>query len=58
MPSISDVEGIIVGHWSDVSALTGCTVVLPPQGTVASCEVRGGAPGTRGTDMLQPGSLI
>src|SRR5918996_4285685 len=58
MPSISDVEGITVGHWSDVSALTGCTVVLPPRGTVASCEVRGGAPGTRGTDMLQPGTLI
>lgn len=58
MPSITDVEGITVGHWSDVSALTGCTVVLPPQGAVASCEVRGGAPGTRGTDMLQPGTLI
>ena len=58
MPAISDVEGITVGHWSDVSALTGCTVVLPPRGTVASCEVRGGAPGTRGTDMLQPGTLI
>ena len=58
MPSITDVEGIQVGHWSDESALTGCTVVLPPTGTVASCEVRGGAPGTRGTDMLQPGTLL
>ena len=58
MPSITDVEGIRVGHWSDESALTGCTVVLPPKGTVASCEVRGGAPGTRGTDMLQPGTLL
>lgn len=58
MPSITDVEGIRVGHWSDESALTGCTVALPPQGTVASCEVRGGAPGTRGTDMLQPGTLL
>ena len=58
MPSITDVEGIRVGHWSDESALTGCTVILPPQGTVASCEVRGGAPGTRGTDMLQPGTLL
>ena len=58
MPSIADVEGIRVGHWSDESALTGCTVVLPPTGTVASCEVRGGAPGTRGTDMLQPGTLL
>jgi L-aminopeptidase/D-esterase-like protein len=58
VPSITDVEGIRVGHWSDESALTGCTVVLPPKGTVASCEVRGGAPGTRGTDMLQPGTLL
>lgn len=58
MPSITDVEGIRVGHWSDETALTGCTVVLPPGGTVASCEVRGGAPGTRGTDMLQPGTLL
>ena len=53
-----DVEGIKVGHWNDDVALTGCTVVLPPKGTVASCEVRGGAPGTRGTDMLQPGTLL
>jgi L-aminopeptidase/D-esterase-like protein len=56
--SITDVQGIRVGHWTDQVALTGCTVVLPPPGTVASCEVRGGAPGTRGTDILQPGTLI
>ena len=58
MPSITDVDGITVGHWTDEVALTGCTVVLPPAGTVASCEVRGGAPGTRGTDILQPGTII
>ena len=58
MPSITAVRGIRVGHWSDEAALTGCTVVLPPTGTVVSCEVRGGAPGTRGTDMLQPGTLL
>ncbi len=56
--SITDVRGITVGHWSDPEALTGCTVVLTPPQTTASCEVRGGAPGTRGTDMLQPGTLI
>jgi L-aminopeptidase/D-esterase-like protein len=56
--SITDIEGIAVGHWTDEVALTGCTVVLPPPGTVASCEVRGGAPGTRGTDILQPGTII
>lgn len=58
MPSITDVGGIRVGHWTDDVALTGCSVVLPPKGTVASCEVSGGAPGTRGTDMLQPGTLL
>ena len=58
MPSITDVEGFTVGHWTDEVALTGCTVVLPPAGTIASCEVRGGAPGTRGTDILQPGTII
>jgi L-aminopeptidase/D-esterase-like protein len=58
MPSITDVEGISVGHWTDEEARTGCTVVLPPAGTIASCEVRGGAPGTRGTDILQPGTII
>jgi L-aminopeptidase/D-esterase-like protein len=58
MSSITDVEGITVGHWTDDVALTGCTVILTPHGTVASCEVRGGAPGTRGTDILQPGTII
>lgn len=58
LPSITDVEGITVGHWTDLEARTGCTVVLPSPGTIASCEVRGGAPGTRGTDILQPGTII
>ena len=57
-PRITDVPGLTVGHWSDPVGMTGCTVVLPPPGTIASCEVRGGAPGTRGTDMLQPGTII
>jgi L-aminopeptidase/D-esterase-like protein len=49
-------EGVGVGHWTDHEAWTGCTVVLLPDGSVASCEVRGGGPGTIGTDVLQPGS--
>ena len=57
-PRITDVPGLTVGHWTDPEAMTGCTVVLPPAGTIASCEVRGGAPGTRGTDILQPGTII
>jgi L-aminopeptidase/D-esterase-like protein len=58
VPRITDVEGLTVGHWTDEVAMTGCTVVLPPPDTVASCEVRGGAPGTRSTDILQPGTIV
>ena len=58
MPRITDVVGLTVGHWTEPEAMTGCSVVLPPPGTIASCEVRGGAPGTRGTDILQPGTII
>jgi L-aminopeptidase/D-esterase-like protein len=47
-----------VGHWTDPVGLTGCTVVLCPSGTVGSGEVRGGAPGTRETDLLRPGMLV
>lgn len=47
-------EGVRVGHWTDREGWTGCTVCLLPKGSVASCEVRGGAPGTLGTDLLQP----
>ncbi len=38
--------------------LTGCTVILCPPETVGSGEVRGGAPGTRETDLLRPGTLV
>jgi L-aminopeptidase/D-esterase-like protein len=55
---ITDVRGIRVGHWTDLEAATGCTVVLPPPGTIGSGEVRGGAPGTRETDLLRPGMLV
>jgi L-aminopeptidase/D-esterase-like protein len=52
---ITDVPGVRVGHWSDVSARTGCTVVLlPDEGAVTSVDVRGAAPGTRETDLLAP----
>jgi L-aminopeptidase/D-esterase-like protein len=55
---ITSVPGIKVGHWTDPVGLTGCTVVLCPPGTVGSGEVRGGAPGTRETDLLRPGMLV
>jgi L-aminopeptidase/D-esterase-like protein len=46
--------GISVGHWTDDVGLTGCTVVLAPDGAVAAGEVRGGGPGTRESDLLSP----
>ncbi|HEV2906105.1 MAG TPA: P1 family peptidase [Actinomycetota bacterium] len=55
---ITSVPGIKVGHWTDPVGLTGCTVVLCPPGTIGSGEVRGGAPGTRETDLLRPGMLV
>jgi L-aminopeptidase/D-esterase-like protein len=56
--SITDVPGIRVGHWTDLDAATGCTVVLCEQGAIAGVDVRGAAPATRETDLLRPGSLV
>jgi L-aminopeptidase/D-esterase-like protein len=48
-------HGFTAGHWTDRDAATGCTVVLPPsEGAVASADVRGGGPGTRELDLLDP----
>jgi L-aminopeptidase/D-esterase-like protein len=48
------LEGIAIGHYSDLAGLTGCTAVLAPQGVVASVDIRGGAPGTLETALLSP----
>jgi L-aminopeptidase/D-esterase-like protein len=48
------IEDLAVGHWTDPVGLTGCTVIVPPPGNVAAASVRGGGPGTRETDLLQP----
>jgi L-aminopeptidase/D-esterase-like protein len=56
LDGITEIAGLRVGHWSDADAATGCTVVLcPPEGAVGGVDVRGGAPGTRETDLLTPG---
>ena len=55
---ITDVAGIRVGHWTHPEAQTGCTVILFPDGTVASGEVRGGAPATREFDLLSPERIV
>lgn len=57
-PAITDVQGISVGHAQDLGALTGVTVVLAPEGAVGSCDVRGGAPATRETDLLAPENMM
>ena len=58
MNAITDVRGIEVGHAQDEEALTGCTVILCRRGAVAGVDVRGGAPGTRETDLLNPVNLV
>ena len=52
------IDGVEVGHWTDSDARTGCTVVVLPETTVASGEVRGGAPATRDFALLEPGRLV
>jgi L-aminopeptidase/D-esterase-like protein len=55
---ITDIYGVAVGHWTDAVGRTGCSVLLFPEGTVASGEVRGGAPATREFDLLAPERLV
>jgi L-aminopeptidase/D-esterase-like protein len=56
--ALTDVEGVSVGHHTDVEAACGVTVVLCPDGAVAGVDVRGSAPGTRETDLLDPVNLV
>src|ERR671930_176373 len=56
--SITAIPGIRVGHWTELDAATGCTVVLCEPGVRAGVDVRGPAPATRETDLLRPGSLV
>jgi len=56
--SITDVGNLLVGHAQNLEALTGCTVILSPQGATAGVSQRGGAPGTRETDLLRPMHMI
>jgi L-aminopeptidase/D-esterase-like protein len=51
---ITDVAGVMVGHFTDTRRPTGCTVVLCEQGAVTGVDVRGSGPGTRETDLLDP----
>jgi len=55
---ITDVAGIRVGHFTHADRPTGCTVVLTGSGAVAGVDVRGSAPGTRETDLLDPVNTV
>ena len=56
--AITDVAGIRVGHYTDRRNATGCTVILCPEATAAAVDVRGGAPGTRETDVLALPNMV
>jgi L-aminopeptidase/D-esterase-like protein len=51
---LTDVKGVRVGHYTDTENLTGCTVILCPENTVGSGEIRGNSPGSRETALLGP----
>ena len=55
---LTDVDGLKVGHAQNDEALTGCTVVLAEKGAVGGVDQRGGAPGTRETDLLRPMHMV
>ncbi len=54
----SDVPGLAVGHAHDATARTGVTVIVPDAPCVMAVDVRGGGPGTRETDALDPSTLV
>lgn len=56
--SITDIKGILVGQSENRKALTGCTVVICKKGAIGGVSQRGGAPGTRETDLLRPMRLV
>lgn len=58
MGCITDVPGVLVGHWHDRLARTGCTVVRLPGQNTAGVEVRGAAPASREVDLLRPGMTV
>ncbi|NLC04743.1 MAG: P1 family peptidase, partial [Tissierellia bacterium] len=55
---ITDVKGLKVGHSQSQEGITGCTVVLCTEGATGGVDVRGGAPGTRETDLFKAENMI
>ncbi|WP_042277239.1 P1 family peptidase [[Clostridium] dakarense] len=56
--NILDVKGLKVGQAEDIHGLTGCTVIICENGATCGVDVRGGGPGTRETDLLDPVNMI
>ncbi len=56
--NVTDIPGILMGHAQNFEAITGCTVIICPNGAVGGVDQRGGAPGTRETDLLRPMHLV
>ena len=54
----TDIDGIKVGNAQNLEAATGCTVIICKEGATAGVDVRGGSPGTRETDLLNPQNLV
>ncbi|WP_225724809.1 MULTISPECIES: P1 family peptidase [unclassified Nocardia] len=52
------IPGVRIGHWTDPVGETGCTVLILPERTTASCEVRGGAPASRELAALAPDKTV
>lgn len=52
------MKNVYFGHYEDFDAITGVSVIIFPDGVVASCDIRGSAPGTRETALLEPTKMI
>ena len=56
--SVAEIPGFRIGQAQNDTALTGCTVVITEDGAVGGVDQRGGAPGTRETDLLRPMHMV
>lgn len=56
--TLTAIPGVEVGHWTDLKAATGCTVIVLPEPNCVAAEFRGAAPGTREAALLQPGMSV
>jgi len=56
--SLTDVEGLLVGHFTDIKAACGVSVAICPASATVGVNVRGSAPDTRETDLLAPLNLV